>query len=390
MLRRDFLRTAVSAAAVSALGGVSSRIFADETAPEAGPKISFDPVEEKDGWVWYDAATLPIEGRAWEDELRDAPFDRFPKRWMEKIPVRHLSTHSSGLCLRFVTNGPVKMTYDLRGGDLAMYHMPATGKSGFDLYGRDDAGRMRFCQMIQKGKTIDEEHAITLNTPIGKPENDGKREFMLYFPTYNGVNTLRLAVPKGKVFEAAPARKLKPILYYGTSIMQGGCSSRCSTCAPAIVGRRLDLEHWNFGFSGSGKMEPVMAEAFAELDPSVYCLDCNWNMSPDLIHERLVPFVHRLREAHPETPILCVEGYKPPYPYAWAGHEGQRDARGQANWEEYQKLKEEGVKNLWYLDADSQMPEDGEGTVDNCHATDYGFFVQANAYEKVLREILNL
>ena len=119
MLRRDFLRMAASAAAVSALGGVSSRIFADEAAPEAGPKISFDPVEEKDGWVWYDAATLPLEGRAWEDELRDAPFDRFPKRWMERIPVRHLSTHSSGLCLRFVTNGPVKMTYDLRGGDLA-------------------------------------------------------------------------------------------------------------------------------------------------------------------------------------------------------------------------------------------------------------------------------
>jgi len=386
MLRRDFLRTAAGSVAVSALGTFSPSIFAN--AADSTPQIGFIPAEEKDGWIWYDAAMLPMEGRAWENEERFWPFCLFRKRWMEKIPVRGLSTNSSGLALRFITNGKIRITYDLTGGDLAMYHMPATGKSGFDLYGRDNAGKMRFIQMIQRGKTLSE--PMTLNTPAGLPENDGKREFMLYFPTYNGVKSFRIAVEKGKVFEAAPPRKLKPILFYGTSIMQGGCSSRCSTCAPAIVGRRLDLAHWNFGFSGSGKMEPVMAEAFAELDPSVYCLDCNWNMNPDMIRERLVPFVLRLREAHPETPILCVEGYPSPYPYCWSGYEDKLDSRAQANREAYEKLKAQGVKNLWYLDGKSQMPEDGDGTVDNCHANDYGFFVQANAYEKVLREILGI
>lgn len=387
MLRRDFLRTVAGTAAASALGAFSPSVFADSEGATL-PKLGFTPVEEKDGWVWYDAATLPLEGRAWEDEERLAPFDRFPKRWMEKVPVAGLAAHSSGLALRFVTNSKIRITYELRNGNLSMYHMPATGMSGFDLYGRDDAGKMRFIQMIQKGKTLSE--PLTLNTPAGLPENDGKREFMIYFPTYNGVASFRIGVEKGKAFEAAPPRRLKPILYYGTSIMHGGCSSRCSTCAAAIVGRRLDLAHWNFGFSGSGKMEPVMADAFAELDPSVYCLDCNWNMSPEMIRERLAPFVLRLREARPETPILCVEGYPPPYPYCWAGHEDKMDPRAQANREAYEKLLNQGVKKLWYLDGRSQTPEDGEGTVDNCHATDYGFFVQANAYEKVLREILQL
>ena len=54
----------------------------------------------------------------------------------------------------------------------------------------------------------------------------------------------------------------------------------------AIVGRQLDIPVINLGFSGSGKMEPEMADLLAELDPSVYVLDCIWNMSPELVAER--------------------------------------------------------------------------------------------------------
>ena len=48
----------------------------------------------------------------------------------------------------------------------------------------------------------------------------------------------------------------------------------------AIVGRQLNVEVINLGFSGSGRMEPEMAELLAELNPSVYVLDGLWNMSP--------------------------------------------------------------------------------------------------------------
>ena len=75
----------------------------------------------------------------------------------------------------------------------------------------------------------------------------------------------------------------------------------------AIVGRQLDVAVINLGFSGSGKMEPAMADLLAELDPSVYVLDCVWNMSPEEVSVRVEPFVKRLRLARPNTPIVLAE-----------------------------------------------------------------------------------
>ena len=383
MLRRQFIQTTAVAGAMAA-----AAVKAEEEVKQeyVAPEIGFNPVEEKDGWVWYDAATMPIEGRAWEGEERYTPFDRFPKRWMDKVPpaVRNLSCSSAGMALRFVTNSPMNISFELRNNNLAMYHMPATGASGVDIYGRDSSGKWRFAQMIGGKKS----NNIVVQPIRSEAVPDGKREFMIYFPTYNGIHKFRIGVRKGAIFEAAPARKLKPILFYGTSILQGGCSSRTANCAVAMTGRRLDMHVLNFGFSGNGKMEPVMMEAFAELDPSVYVLDCNWNMTPDMIRERLVPGVLKLREAHPDTPILIVEGYPSPFRYCWSDFADEKNPRGVANREGYEKLVADGVKGLYYLDGKSQMPEDGDGTVDNCHANDYGFFVQANAYEKALREIL--
>ena len=53
----------------------------------------------------------------------------------------------------------------------------------------------------------------------------------------------------------------------------------------------------------------------------------------------------------------------------------------------FEKLKAEGVSNLFYLSYEEiKMPMDG--TVDGIHATDYGMRAYADAYEKVIREIL--
>ena len=49
-----------------------------------------------------------------------------------------------------------------------------------------------------------------------------------------------------------------------------------------------------------------------------------------------------------------------------------------------------GVKGLYYLDGESLLADDGEGTVDSSHPTDLGFVQHADAFEKALRPILNL
>ncbi len=121
-------------------------------------------------------------------------------------------------------------------------------------------------------------------------------QYLVYLPLYNGVKSVEIGIPKGrKIAAAAAPSHQKPIVIYGTSITQGGCASRPGMAWTSIVGRQLETPVINLGFSGSGKMEPAMADLLAELDPSVYVLDCLANMSPEMLAERVEPFVEKLR-----------------------------------------------------------------------------------------------
>ena len=384
MNRRTFLKSTAVAGSIGFAHSVLPTLQAEDASAASASAISTtpQPLEEKDGFVWYDVAKLPVEGRAWEGEERLRDFDRFPKRWMEKIPVRGLAQHSAGMAFRFVSNATgFQIDYDLLSGGLAMYHMPATGVSGFDLYARDDTGKFRFVDMRQKGKTA--------KTDLGSGMESGPtREFLIYFPLYNGVNSFKLGVPKTASFALPQPRTSKPILFYGTSILHGGCASRSGLAYPSQLCRRLDVPHWNFGFSGSGKMEPVMGDAFAELDPSLYVLDCVWNMNNDLLKANVVPFVEKIRAAHPETPILMVEDSIAPCSWINPGR-----AKGHADKQAiyraaFDELQGKNIGKLYYLEGEKLS--DPEGTVDNCHPNDLGFLKHVNAFEPVVRDILNL
>ena len=173
-------------------------------------------------------------------------------------------------------------------GASALPHMPATGVSGVDLYAKDKGGRWEF---VGNGRPAAATNTASFAVPPGE-------QYLLYLPLYNGVKSVEIGIPKGrKIAAASPRQHRKPIVIYGTSITQGGCASRPGMAWTSIVGRRLDTPVINLGFSGSGKMEPAMADLLAELDPSVYVLDCIWNMSPEQVSERVVPFVEKLRSA---------------------------------------------------------------------------------------------
>jgi hypothetical protein len=144
----------------------------------------------------------------------------------------------------------------------------------------------------------------------------------------------------------------------------------------AIIGRKLDLPVINLGFSGSGKMEPAMADLLAELDPSVYVLDCLWNMSPEMVSTRVEPFVKRLRAARPDTPICLVEDC--------SVRNVCPTEKGTILRAIDQKLTAAGVKNLHFLSNHGMLGDDTEGTVDGCHPNDLGMMRQAEAFTKAL------
>lgn len=343
---------------------------------------NFAAADAKGEFAWYDALKIGLEGQGWTEVA--APYDRLPAKaeGVVRPPVWSLSRHSAGIAVHFLSDSPVLAArWTVRNEDLAMPHMPATGVSGLDLYARDGA-TWRWVAGARPSQRKDNELRLV------ETSRTGMQEYLLYLPLYNGTEKLEIGVRPNTTLAKVPATTKKPIVFYGTSITQGGCASRPGMAYPALLGRRLDCPSINLGFSGNGKMEPEMAQLLAELDPAVYVLDALPNNSPDETREHLLPLIKTLRAAHPDTPLVLVE---------CIGHQGawfNTNAAAKPNGnnvvlkEVYDALLAEGAKGLYYVPADNLYGTDGLGTVDGIHATDLGFLREADAIEPALRKAL--
>jgi len=320
--------------------------------------------------VWFDCKQLGVEGKGWNDTL--AFYDRLPGKAQGKAPesVWGLSHHSAGLCVRFTTDAPsIKVRWTLLSAGLGMPHMPPTGMSGVDLYVKGNDGSWRFAG---NGRPENVANIASFALPQGK-------QYLLYLPLYNGIKSIEIGIPKGRNI-AASKMPSKPIVFYGTSITQGGCASRPGMAFTAIVGRKLDMPIVNLGFSGSGKMEPEMAELLDKLDPAVYVLDCIWNMSDQQVAERVEPFVKKLRQTHPNTPILLAEDS--------SFQNISPTGKGRVLRASLEKLKADGVQHLFFLSSQGMLGVDGEGTVDGCHPNDLGMMRMADSFVQALKPIV--
>ena len=318
---------------------------------------------------WYEAADLTMEGIGFEDPA--TTYSRLPARAQKDVTpsVWNLGRNTAGICVRFVTDATTLSA--LWDGGLGMRHMAATGSNGLDLY-RRKGDKWVYCGT---GRPADGPSSGTLVSGAEpKPT-----EYLLYLPLYGATSQVKLGIAEGsRIAPAAPRLKSHPIVFYGTSITQGGCASRAGMSHPAIIGRWLDRETINLGFSGSGKMEMPMVNYLAEIDASIYVLECLPNMTIEMMNERLQPFVKALREKRPGVPILLVENVNTPH----------SSKQNQVLWKAYQSLQKDGVKRLHYLRSEPQVDGEENGTVDGVHPTDLGFFRMAKAYTPVLKGML--
>ena len=267
--------------------------------------------------------------------------------------------------------------------NLASANITAIASSGLDLYARTDAGKWRWLGIGQP--TFPDSTSVLVN---GIPATE--REFMVYLPLRNGVAALEFGVPKGATIKAGPARPTgsKPMVFYGTSITHGIGASRAGMTHVAMLGRTFNREVINLGFSGNGRMEPEVVRFVAELDPSVFVLDCLPNMNAQQVTERVVPGVRLLRQAHPDTPILLVEDRNIQTGFLVEARRKANEANHAALRESFAALTAEKVAQIYYLEGGNLLGDDGEGTVDGSHPTDLGFTRQAAELERVLRPVL--
>ena len=330
-----------------------------------------------------------IQNQGWTEEIGKS-YQRLPDRAKKVVrePVWGLSENSAGLAIHFYTNATtIEIRYGVKGSH-AMPHMPATGKTGVDLYAVDSDGKWRVAtDRYNFGDTI----SYTFSNLSQSKYHKHGFEYRLYLPLYNTVTWMKIGVPDSAELRFIPVLAEKPIVVYGTSIAQGGCASRPGMGWTNILSRKLDYPVVNLAFSGNGPLEKELVDLMDEMDASLYIFDCLPNMgnlSSEEVIRRTLYGVKKLREKH-DAPILIVDhiGYRNA-----ELNEGSRETAermNEASRQAFDSLRRLGVKNIHHLHKDSiNMPMDG--CVDNIHPTDLGMQVYADAYEKIVRKILNM
>ncbi len=360
--------------------------FAQEpTSQKLDPNMSLKKADA-DGIVWYDPMEKPFELSGFEWIKEDSVYKRLPLNpdWEIRDAVDQLANHTAGGQLRFRTNSKrilVKVELRERSG---MYHMPATGQSGFDLYILDG-------ESYRYLKTTRFPHdTIRYQVELFNTDDPQTRAFTLNFPLYNGVNSVLIGLEQESLVEAPPPFKHPgKIVIYGTSITQGGCVGRPGMAYTNILSRLLNVQFVNLGFSGNGRGEPALAHLINDIPGSrMIVLDYEANASKTIVNT-LGPFVDILREKHPDLPILIMSKIR----YASeiigsSAHEALMSNRDfQKNLVEDRKTA--GDTNIYFLDGSSILGDDyDECTVDGVHPTDLGSFRIADALQPVIEDIL--
>lgn len=314
-------------------------------------------------------------------------------RWLEdsvRPELRERARHTAGKAFRFRTDSrAVAVRYELL-YNAHMMHMADTGIKGTSLYiWDDDTHSWQFvnCNRPNADKSDVVQRKVMVDRLDGK-----MHEYMLYLPLYDGVKWLEIGVEKtatltGPVMNSP--RQGKKFVFYGTSILHGGCASHPGMVATSIIQRDLDIECVNIGISGEGKMDYCMARAMATIpDVAAYILDPIPNCTKDMCDTLTYEFVNILRRARPDVPIIMVEGQM----YSYAKYSGFYSRYlPQKNYEfhkNYLRLRAENPKNLYYVDCKNLYGPNNDGSVDGIHLTDLGFWYYAQKLEPYLKAIL--
>jgi hypothetical protein len=108
------------------------------------------------------------------------------------------------------------------------------------------------------------------------------RYITIHFPSYNPLISLEIGLDKDAALgEGLDYRSELPIVYYGSSITQGGCASRPGNNYQNIVTRALELDHINLGFSGSGRGEDEIVDYMKTLKPYAFVCDFDHNANKE-------------------------------------------------------------------------------------------------------------
>lgn len=307
--------------------------------------------------------------------VSDKEFVRLPQDVIEREKrLEGLARHTAGMRLRFRTDTKIiRIVAEL--GEISQYtHMPITCSSGFDIYKNN-----KFEYNIRpelNSKKVDESYILSGISQINLID--------IYFPLYNSITSFYIDIDRGALIERTDM-PLDPLIFYGSSITQGGCASRPGNSYANIISTELERNIINLGFSGNAKGSLIIAEYIASLKMAAFIYDYDHN-APDtkwLIDTHEI-FFKVIREKNPNLPVIMMS--RPGYD-KW-GEIAQ--ANNKVVITTYLNALDVGDTNVYYIDGKTFFGTHGRDrcTVDGTHPNDIGFERMAEKIVPVLRKIL--
>ena len=347
--------------------------------------LHVDEAINADGLKFIEIRNSPFDVYGLYDYKNQADYKRLPDEIGLNVNegVSILYLHTAGGRVRFSTDSRYVAIRVSMPKVSHHSHMPLTGGAGLDLYIDESEG-----EEIGFFKTFVPPHNMTSGYE-SKIDLKAKkmRHFTINMPSYNRVDSLYIGIDEdASLGHGLNYRPLLPVVYYGSSITQGGCASRPGNIYQNIISRRLNIDYVNLGFSGSGRGESIIAEYMANLPMSAFVSDYDHN-APTVEHLKNTHFAlyKTIRAKNPDIPYLMVT--RPDY----RNHEDS-EPRRQVILKSYNDALALGDKNVYFVDGKEFFTGRYADmcTVDGCHPTDLGFSFMADHIGEALKKALKI
>lgn len=288
---------------------------------------------------------------------------------------------SSGISVAFRTDSPV--IYILTEYGEVSKDPVNTGPisaRGYDLYIRRD-GKWRYASAkCRPVATLDQPLAlISSMEPVMK-------DCLLYLPLYSEEYSIKIGVKEGSKIEAIPNPFRHRIAVFGSSYTHGSCTSRAGMSYPAQFTRMTGLQMLSLGCSGHSKLQDYFANVLAAIDVDAYVFDSFSNPTPEMIQERLFPFIEKIQSTHPGVPLIFQQTiYRESRTFSTGIDKSE--ARKMEVADSMMRIACKKYKDVYYIKPDA-VPDDHSASIDGTHPSNYGYQLWAESIAKPVRKIL--
>ena len=330
---------------------------------------------------YVDASTLTLIGRTCP--MEGNPYYRVDtaRYHFDNAAIRRYCGYPAGVAVLFTTDSrsiEARWTTTPRSYG---WNMTPVMQRGMDLYIRRD-GIWTMAGAARPG--LEDRHSGTIVEHMDRQP----RECMLYLPTWSELLTLEIGVDDDATVTPLASPYKHRVIVFGSSITHGASASRPGMAYPARMSRMTGIEFVNLGYSGNCKLQPYFADYLADVkDADAMVFDAFSNPGAEMIAERLIPFIARIRESLPETPLIFVQTiYRESRNFDLQSDKNEAAKQAMARQQMAEAVKR--FKNVYFIDKAGLTGTDHVTSADGTHPSDLGYWRWAQNLQPELLKVL--